>query len=123
MKFNNLIEAVKAIRETTHKVNSTQNEQTLVWEIRPGFDLKDAKDLTEAIMALGVRRFLEAQSKKTDEQLISAYYRNPITPDRVCGASDGTGKWCCNLVPGHGGGVHRDHVSGRHFVAGGEEVI
>ena len=123
MKFNNLIEAVKAVRDMAHKVNITQNEQTLVWEIRPGFGLKYAKDLAEAIMALGVRRFLEAQSKKTDEQLVSEYYRNPIITDRVCGASDETGKWCCNLVPSHGGGVHRDHVSGRHFVAGGGEVI
>ena len=78
MKFNNLIEAVKAVRDMAHKVNITQNEQTLVWEIRPGFGLKDAKDLAEAIMALGVRRFLEAQSKKTDEQLVKEYYAEPL---------------------------------------------
>jgi hypothetical protein len=111
-KYANLIEAIKAVRmlpQTATRIE--KNIDTGHYEIVSTIGLKDAKDMVEAVMELGVQRFLADELKK----------RQPGTSD-ICGAQDASGKWRCNLRPGHGGGVHIDHVSGRHFIAGGYEV-
>ena len=80
MKFNNLIEAVKAVREVAARV-TIERDDSGHYVVRCGVGLKDSKDLAEAIMALGVRRFLEVQSKKTDEQLVRTYYDDLAKPN------------------------------------------
>ena len=65
MKFNNLIQAVKAIRQAGYdtKPTITRNLDTGIYEIKftGGPSLKQAKDIVEACMALGVREYLEAE--------------------------------------------------------------
>ena len=113
MVFTNKIFAIKAVRELGTKATIEKNPTTSIMEIRLGTTLKECKDLTEAIMELGVRRFLEEELTKLAKG---------ENPRKICGAQDASGKWLCNLTPSHGGGVHKDHVSGRHFEAGGYEI-
>ena len=114
MKFNNLIEAVKAIKLAASKA-TIEKDETNRYVVRCGIGLKDTKDLVEAIMAFGVRRFLEEQSKKTDFELLQMH---PEVHKDVCGCWDAKAKWCCNLIHGHYGPC-RDHVSGVEFNKGG----
>lgn len=58
MKFEGKIAAIKAVREIGSQVRVQRNEETGRLELIPGIGLKEAKDLTEAIMALGVESYI-----------------------------------------------------------------
>jgi hypothetical protein len=54
----NPVEAIKAMRANAQNVQIVRHPETDRFELKFGSGLKDDKDLVEAIMALGVRRYL-----------------------------------------------------------------
>jgi hypothetical protein len=58
MMLTNKVEAIKAIRETRNRVRIIYNGETNRHELNFNMDLREEKELVEAIMALGVRSFL-----------------------------------------------------------------
>ena len=65
MKFDHPLPAIKAVRQAGYDTKPTVilNQATGIYEIKftGGPSLKQAKDIVEACMALGVRRYLEAE--------------------------------------------------------------
>lgn len=114
MKFANIIEAIKALRVMPMTNARIEKRDDGRYEILSTIGLKDAKDMVEAIMELGVQRFL-------DDELRKRKAPSPIHPS-LCGAWDRNTRLCCNLSQGHGGAIHVDHVTGKKFYAGGEEI-
>lgn len=68
MKFANKVEAIKAIRADHAATRVELNESTGKYELRFGAGLREEKELVEAIMALGVREFLD---KANNDLIIS----------------------------------------------------
>ena len=58
MRFDGKIPAIKAVRDLGSRVEIVKDENTGKFVIQPNMGLKDAKDLVEAIMDLGVRMFI-----------------------------------------------------------------
>ena len=82
MKFDNLIQAVKALRAIPQGTPAVTQVAGGGFHISgPSIGLKDAKDIVEACMALGVQRFLEDHSAPITGEVKAKVLREFLTAE------------------------------------------